>query len=342
MHYLICFVFSFLILLWIMSIEDNLRPNALLLTLTMVVGDGGYCALYYADNLQTALLANLLTYVIGIFAPMLLLFNVCDICRIKMPYFLKISLCTLQSLLYLSVSTSGHYPLFYKSVEFHKDFFGSYLVKTYGFAHSLYLITVIAYLIAIAILCFNFGNKRNRLSIHNIDMIIVFFFLILGSYMVERIIHLRVELVPFVYTIGTLGILIPIVRYSSFSIDTNMDIMEAELDSNGYVIFTKSLKYMGCNDIAAKAFPEFYEWELEKKIPGNGGRFNTFLRPAFMKFVNGQGDDGEKPENIKTFGDKDKKYCCEFLKLHKRDKDTGYIIKIVDLNKYTYSKTRNT
>jgi hypothetical protein len=50
-------------------------------------------------------------------------------------------------------------------------------------------------------------------------------------------------------------------------------------------MFNKRTGYMGCSEYAKALFPELADWEIEKKVPGNGGRFNTFLRQDFFSFV---------------------------------------------------------
>ena len=331
MHYLICFIFSLLILLLTIAREENLKTNAIMLMLVTVIGDGGYYALAGSSTIEKALLANTLTYTIGIFAPMLFFFNICDICGIKLYKPFTVLLYTVQIILFLCVCTAGKLDIFYKTVEFKTGPAGSYLLKSYGPAHTVYIITMIAYLTAILIISFHYSRKKNIVSVRNVDMFIVISFFIIGSYIVERLIHLDIELMPFIYTVGILGILFPIIRISKYSIESNSEIIHSNMQGTGYIVFTDKLLYMSSNQYAKELFPELSEWELEKRIPGNGGRFNTFLRPAFMKYVKSGIDGAEKME---TFVMKGESYNGEFSRLHDGKRPVGFLIRIVNVTDY--------
>ena len=119
MLYLVCFLVSVLIFLWSVAINENMKINQILLIIITVIDNGGYYTLASATCLETAILANKLTYLIGIFAPMLIFFNICEICKIKIKHYLVVVLYTVQMMLYMSVLTIGSSDLFYKTVEFH-------------------------------------------------------------------------------------------------------------------------------------------------------------------------------------------------------------------------------
>ena len=145
------------------------------------------------------------------------------------------------------------------------------------------------------------------------------------------LIHLDIELMPFIYTSGVIGLLLPIIRLSQYSVDQVEDIVDYDLSSYGYIVFTNKLLYMGSNRYAKDLVPELDEWELEKKLTGKGGRFNSYIRPAFLKYVE---SNSEVPEKVKLFNVKDRSYCCELLRLHKKKSSIGYIIRIVDVTDY--------
>ncbi|MBR1622326.1 MAG: hypothetical protein IJ675_00225, partial [Pseudobutyrivibrio sp.] len=154
-------------------------------------------------------------------------------------------------------------------------------------------------------------------------------FILIRSYSVERLINLKVELMPFIYTVGILGILIPVVKVSKYSVERNQEIVSTSMESTGFIVFTNKLLYMDSNDYAKMLFPELAAWEKEKKIPGNGGRFNTFLRPEFMRYVEKGIVEKEKG---KSFTMNKKQYGLEFFVLHKGKRSNGYVIKFYDIN----------
>lgn len=108
-----------MIFLWAVVINENMKINQILLLIITVIGNGGYYALASSTCLETAILANKLIYLIGIFSPLLIFFKICEICKIRTKRLVAAILCTVQMLLYMSVLTIGSSDLFYKTVQFH-------------------------------------------------------------------------------------------------------------------------------------------------------------------------------------------------------------------------------
>ncbi|MGN0403111.1 MAG: histidine kinase N-terminal 7TM domain-containing protein [Acetatifactor sp.] len=332
MYYLACFIISLLIFLWATAINGNMKTNQILLIVITVIGNGGYYALACSNCLEMAVLANKLTYLIGIFAPMLIFFNICEVCKIKIRHFLIIILYTVQILLYLGVCTIGISDLFYKTVEFHTGNGSSFLTKTYGPVHSIYIVTVFLYLAMSIVVSFYSFNKKNKVSYKNVDILIFTSILIVGTYLLERVLHLKMEFMPFVFTIGLVAILVPVTKISRYSVEENSEIIRSKMEGTAYIVFSRKLHYMGCNEYAGILFPELLEWELEKKIPGNGGRFNTFLRQTFLKFVEAK---QEQPMKGKPFSIKDRNFHYVVKNYYNGNKHLGYVIELIDVTDFT-------
>ena len=329
MYYLACFIVSLLTLLWAIAINENMKINQILLIVITVIGNGGYYALAESSCLETAILANKLTYLIGIFSPMLIFFNICEICKMRMRHFWVVTLYTIQILIYLCVCTIGKSNLFYETVEFHEGRNGAFLTKTYGPAHDIYIVMLFLYLAMCMWITAQSWNKKNKVSYKTADILIFMGILTTGTYFIERALHLEMDFVPFVFTIGLIAILVPVTKTSWYSVEENRGILESKLEGMAYIVFSKKLQYMGCNEYAGILFPELLEWELEKKIPGNGGRFNTFLRQTFMKFVV---SNQEEPLRGTPFSIKERTFHYFVKRLYSnRKKHLGYVIELIDV-----------
>lgn len=332
MYYFICFFVALLILLWAVAINENIRLNQILLIAVVVAGDGGYYALVEANSLETAILANKLTYLIGVFAPMLIFFCICEICKIELKRIFVVSMYVVQIVLYLCVCTIGKYDIFYKTAELHKENGRAFLTKTYGPVHGVYVALLVLYLcLWVGAFAFSFNKRKNSVSTKTVDILIFTCILITGAYMIERGIHLKLELMPFAITIGLIAILIAITRVSRYSIEENKKLIEDQLEGTAYIVFSKRLNYMGCNEYAARFFPELAEWELEKRIPGNGGRFNTFLRQTFMKCVK---EDQELPVKGNPFTIKDRRFSYVIKHFYNGKKQIGFLIELQDITTF--------
>ena len=82
MVYLICFLAVLVMLLFLMGYGKSVNVYTVILTSVIAIGNGGYYALAMSTNLQEALLANKIAYVIGVFAPITIFFSICNLCRI--------------------------------------------------------------------------------------------------------------------------------------------------------------------------------------------------------------------------------------------------------------------
>lgn len=110
--------------------------------------------------------------------------------------------------------------------------------------------------------------------------------------------------------------------------EENKDIIASKMEGTAYIVFSKKLAYMGYNEYAGILFPELLEWELEKKIPGNGGRFNTFLRQSFMKYVE---TNQEHPMQGTPFTIKDRTIHYTVKHLYNRKRKIGFVIELTDV-----------
>lgn len=171
MVYLVCFILSILIFLWAITKSDTLKTNQILLIVVTMVGNGGYFSLATSTCLEKAILANNLTYLVGIFSPMLLFFNICEICQFKLPKWLVSTLYAIQMTLYLSVCTTGKYEIFYKTIQFNMDDNGVYLTKTYGPMHTVYLIMMFVFLAAGIGVSLYSSKAKHIVSFKNVDLI---------------------------------------------------------------------------------------------------------------------------------------------------------------------------
>ena len=332
MPYLVCFLASIMILLWAVVINENMKINQILLIIITMIGNGGYYALASSTCLETAILANKLTYVIGIFSPMLIFFNICEICKIRINHLVVAILYTVQILLYMSVLTIGSSDLYYKTVEFHVGSYGGYLTKTYGPLHSIYLVIFILYFGMCLWASIYSMKNMNKVSYKNVDILIFTSVLIIGTYFIERVLHLKFEFVPIAFTIGLFTILISVTKTKQYVVEENSDIIASKMEGTAYIVFSRKLLYMGCNEYAAHLFPELLEWKVEKKIPGNGGRFNTFLRQTFMKFVESR---QERPMQGTPFTIKDRTFRYTVKHLYNRKRQIGYVIELIDVTEFT-------
>ena len=326
MAYIICFIISILLLLYLMAFEKKCNVNVVLLVIVVAIGNGGYYALSQAKNLEEAILANNITYVLGLFAPLVLFIIVCDVCKVRLSRVVRLVLYCVQVFMYLMVCTIGTSTIYYKTVDFYIDEAGPHLVKTYGIMHTVFWIILMSYtFVGIGIAIYSL-NRDTTVSRVNVESLLFVNILTVGVYIIERLTKVQFDLTPIFSTFTILVMTFIAMKIYTYSILDNHDLQEEELKDNGYVFFNKELKYMGCNRLALDFFPEFETWELEKKIPGNGGRFNTFLRQPLMSYTK---EGGIEKSTAKTYQYKGEIYRYEIGTLIRNKRWVkGYYIKV--------------
>ena len=289
--YLISFLVAIAILLFMITYGEGYSINQVLLAAVIVIGNGGYFALSVSEDLAHAILCTQLTYTIGLFAPMLLFINITEIYKIRVPSWLLCCMYAVQFALYLCTATIGKTDIWYKSVEYSRMGDIVYLSKVYGPFHTFYLVTMYLYFLLLVICSAGIIKGKRKISSQDATAIFFLEFFTIAVYVAERLVGFRVELFPFVIVFCEVLLLIPITKLNTYSLTGNNELIRKRLDDEGYIFFDRRLRFMGGNQKAFELFPELHEWALEKKIPGSGGRFNTYLRQPLYKYLEEQNEE---------------------------------------------------
>lgn len=329
MVYLVCLCVSFLLLVYLFSYERVIDVDSACFIIAVIVGNAGYVALAYSKNLEEAILANKISYVIGIFVPMIIFFIVCNVCRVHIPAALRLVMYLIQIAIFLSMCTVGTSDVFYKTVEFHLNDGVGYLTKTYGPMHAAYLFTLYLYTFLGIVVGIKALTKRTVVSHINVDMVLGADALVVGTYVVERLVHLNFDIVPVVYTLSAVIAIIPVIKTYNYSIRHNPALSEDMISENASMVFNSRLQFMGCNEKAYELFPELLSWELEVAIPGNGGRFNTFLRQPLLSYCDNKNSFTPVEKSFEYKNSKYRYKILTFCSNHNRYK--GYIIRVMDV-----------
>lgn len=289
--YLFSFLIAMTVLLFMITYGDGYSINQILLVTVIVVGDAGYFPLSLSDTLPEALIATQITYVTGCFAPMLMLAIACEIYRVHLPGWLLCMMYAVQFGIFCCVMTIGRLDLFYKDVAFNRNGDIVFLTKVYGPMHTAHLVSMGIYLALLILVSTGIIKGKRRISTSDSTAIFFLEFFTVSVYIAQRMVGLQVELMPFAFDMGLILLMIPITKLNTYSITGNNEIIRNRLAQKGYIFFDRKMRFMGCNEKAYEFFPELNEWELEKKIPGKGGRFNTYLRQPFTKYL--EDEDGD-------------------------------------------------
>ena len=272
--YSVCFILSLLLLAFVSSsVKEHGCFNLALLVTVLTISNGGFLALAVAEDLKEALVASILLYAGGTFLPMLYFCVTCEICSVKIPRIVNMLMFAGQIGIYAIVCFMKYSNLIYEAVELGYRNGASYLIKTYGPFHKVYVISIYLYMFSTAAVSIYSTRKRNKVSFR--DMVVLIFIITLGVgiYSFERIFKWEIDITPAVFLIMFLTMLIIDYRAHVFSTEEKVGEGYGDLSRVGCISFNRKLYFMDYNDFSRNVFPELTKYDLDTEIPKDGSDF---------------------------------------------------------------------
>lgn len=221
-----------------------------------------YFQIAISETVNEALFANNIVYIAGAFVPILITFCVLSLCKVHIRRNLKIALLAIQGFLYFSVITNYHHHLFYKDARIETIDNCTILIKEYGFLHTIFYISLVAYLVLNLIVLFIGLRKKN---VTNTILILLFvdYCFSLFIHLAGRISNSSIELLPLAYVESQLIYLFVVKRTCLYDIEDTVIESLYKTTSVGYVSFDKKRRFLGCTEVMKKYMPELEELYLD-------------------------------------------------------------------------------
>lgn len=323
--YIISAVCAFLALCLLMIASEGQR-NVLcvLLFSTTVFVNIGYYFQFSANSLEAALVAAKYTYFGGSFLTLLLFLVICQICGIKLNRAFVIGCLVMSTEVLVSAFTIGKIPWHYKSVEFIQADGYSYMIKEYGPHHMFYIGVLIFYIFAPTFIVLYAYYKKNQVSWINAILLCgggVFVFLI---YFIERIIGLKIDLIPFAFNIMEAILLVVLRRIALYDVSANAQLSLSQGGDIGFAVLDVRRHYMGSDDVAKRYFPELNLLKLDRPIE------EPFFLKEFGDWIYESVDKQVTPKYFTRNGDDVKVTVQPFFNRHKNRRQLGFVVTIAD------------
>lgn len=329
-YYGLCFFISFILLLIVISsgAEHSIHQGLLIAVIT--ISNGGYFALALSRNLGEALLANKLTYVGGCFMPMIFFLVICEVCCVAVPRWLNLIAYGGQIIVYASVCTIGYTGLYYQSVSLVVDGYEGYLTdKTYGPMHAFYPITMFAYLFAGIVVLLYSLKRRNRVSLKNTLILICAMVVASASFVLERALGFRTEVMPAVYVLISTGLTFIIFKARIYIVDGSVDRRLSQFSKVGCISLNRKLNFMGCNDYAMRIFPELKDYYLDYPMPQDGSMLSDRIMLK-LRMILGGGETRTVESSVVEIGENFYEYYVNPI-LSTGGRWHGYVLVIADV-----------
>jgi len=161
----------------------------------------GYLALSLSQNLESALMANRLSYLGSVFLPMSMLMIILNACRLSYRRWLPGLLLGLSIIIFLIAASPGILDIYYKEVSLTVINGVGVLEKVYGPLHPLYLFYLLFYFGAMAgTIAYASSKKKIASSLHAVSLAAAVFVNI-GVWLLEQLVRIDFELLSVSYII---------------------------------------------------------------------------------------------------------------------------------------------
>lgn len=254
-----------------------------LMTLAVVIVNLGYLQIAGAKTEEGALLGN---QVYCLAYPFLLLFtiqSIADLCQTRIPAALG-ALCIIMSLIiFLGASSAGFSDLYYRSVEMVVRDGYTFLQREYGPLHMLSPVYIVITLGSGLVIVVNALRKKKHVS-HFVSVGSMCLLLVAAlTFVGERAVGLKVELLPLAYTICAGGILLMLDRVATYDVEGISREALEESREYGFVICDDRFRLSGTDEQSKQWFPELSRLKIDYRIKDSSTDFLLQMRKWVME-----------------------------------------------------------
>lgn len=168
----------------------------------------GYFLLAISNSLEMAKLANGVSYFGAAFSMLLMLFIICDVCRIKKRIWLNWILGGISACVFLLAAGADWRGLYYKSLSIEQVNGMTRLVKEYGPLHDCYSLYLMGYLILMMVVIAYSTGKKRLASPKYALFLLVAVFLNIGVWAVEQAVDVTFEFLSVSYIVTEILLLL--------------------------------------------------------------------------------------------------------------------------------------
>ena len=206
----IYFVTAFLAVLilasYLLLCKKKSRWFLLLLT-SVTITNTGYWFLSTSQTLDTALMANRISYLGSVFLPMSMLLIILDTVQAKFKKWLPALLGVISLLVFAVAASPGYLDIYYAEVTLAQDNGITVLEKVYGPWHRLYLVYLLGYFaVTVGTTVRAITYKKIHNAVHAVILALAVFINI-GVWLLEQLVKIDFELLSISYIFSELFLL---------------------------------------------------------------------------------------------------------------------------------------
>lgn len=326
LFYIIMVVLSILNISTLILLQ-NKRSNLYLMILFIfiAISNWGYLQLALSQSLESAILANQIVYIGGVYSIECMLLLIIQICNYKLNKVAHFVLYAIPMLVIIFVSTIGYSEIYYKNVDIINLNGVTALKREYGPVHNLYYILLFGYiLLTISIVVYTLIKGRS-VSFFNLFIFAIIEVIGISIFIGGKLINSSIELLPMVYILDEFVLLYIFRRINMYDVEYNVVASMEEKSTNGYILLKKNMLYIGCNKVASSIFNELNKVRIDFPFNNKEG-----ICGEIPKWIDELEKNEEKEELSKSYKMGEKHYQCNVKYLYYNERECGYIIEVID------------
>ncbi|MGN0405139.1 MAG: HD domain-containing phosphohydrolase [Bariatricus sp.] len=246
--------------------QKQISVYYILMTVAVVIVNLGYLQIAGAKTEEAVLLGN---QVYCLAYPFLLLFTIqaiADLCQTRIPAVVRVLCICICFIIFLGSSSAGRVDWYYRSVEMVIRDGYTFLKREYGPLHLLSPIYIVITLGCGLIIVANALRKKKQVSYFVSMGSLCLLILCSATFVGERIVGLKIELLPIAYTVCAGGILLMLNRVSTYDIKGISREAIEESREYGFVICDAKFRLSGVDEQARHWFPELNKLKIDYRI----------------------------------------------------------------------------
>ncbi|MCR5652125.1 MAG: response regulator [Lachnospiraceae bacterium] len=298
-YHVICTVLSCILLYMMLSLIRQHNVLNIMLLIFVCIANFGYTFLAVSRTIEEALLANKIVY-IGCFIPFIMILSYAAFCKVKLPKPLVWGLVILNLVQLFFINSIGYIGIYYKDAKLGDYKGASYLIKTYGPGHSLYImLLLLETLMSVAVLVYAFRKKKNA-TYHTTMFLGLGVVVSVLVFIIERRIGLPIDLLAAAYVIY--GIIYLYISYRIQVYTISSGIISVYERRKNYVCLSidNRFRLMDYNENSMELFPEIKDIRVDTDgYKKDGELYNTII--VWIKDMASKGL--EEDEKIITIND---------------------------------------
>lgn len=327
--------FSLLVLIYYSKRGNNLLE--ILLSVTIFISNVGFYFLATARTVDTAFIANSLTYLGGIFLPFIVMMKLADFSKTKIPEWFAFVMAFLNMVLYIMVMLSEQFTFYYSDVVFNPGPPASLITTPGPFYHVRFIMLAVEMILSIFFTVMTYTGKR-KASFRMMTIYVGMMFLVFLVYIIEHIIDLSFELLPFFYLICALMLNYSSKRMALYDVTLSVQEKIDEINNYAYIALDRNYNFVGCNSVAYKFFPELDSARIDSKL-----KVDNYALKGILKWVHDTSMYADTEDLQQKFIKDDvvindrspearKHLGCEMSFIHYGDQRRieGYLVELVD------------